>query len=250
MSFVSTSLENFNLVPKSWNFSRFGPSGLATGEGSAKSTNGSIFTRRPWETADQQKGIHNPDMKVLSKLLLLPWPDPKFFKIKISLWDLQSLAKASKRSAFSTDLPFLAFSDFLAFFVARNFLLFFWAFSFPKDFSGSAERKILVFWGGFPCFSPKKARKGRSGFGVKRKRKQFWEDYLGNACESKIVVYHRNASGGGPEAAPTFRHFLRLATKSALDECFRGQNNSRARKPWSANCELKHWNFRGWKCLP
>ena len=24
---------------------------------------------------------------------------------------------------------------------------------------------------------------------------------------------------------------------------------SRARKPWSANCELKHWNFRGWKCL-
>ena len=25
--------------------------------------------------------------------------------------------------------------------------------------------------------------------------------------------------------------------------------NSRAHKPWSANCELKHWNFRGWKCL-
>ena len=24
---------------------------------------------------------------------------------------------------------------------------------------------------------------------------------------------------------------------------------SRARKPWSANCELKHWSFRGWKCL-
>ena len=24
---------------------------------------------------------------------------------------------------------------------------------------------------------------------------------------------------------------------------------SRARKPWSANCELKHWNFWGWKCL-
>ena len=24
---------------------------------------------------------------------------------------------------------------------------------------------------------------------------------------------------------------------------------SRARKPWSANCELKHWIFRGWKCL-
>ena len=24
---------------------------------------------------------------------------------------------------------------------------------------------------------------------------------------------------------------------------------SRARKPWSAICELKHWNFRGWKCL-
>ena len=25
--------------------------------------------------------------------------------------------------------------------------------------------------------------------------------------------------------------------------------SSRARKPWSANCELKHWNFRGWTCL-
>ena len=24
---------------------------------------------------------------------------------------------------------------------------------------------------------------------------------------------------------------------------------SRAHKPWSAHCELKHWNFRGWKCL-
>ena len=24
---------------------------------------------------------------------------------------------------------------------------------------------------------------------------------------------------------------------------------SRARKPWSAHCELKHWNFGGWKCL-
>ena len=30
---------------------------------------------------------------------------------------------------------------------------------------------------------------------------------------------------------------------------FRIQVISRARKPWSANCELKHWNFRGWKRL-
>ena len=28
-----------------------------------------------------------------------------------------------------------------------------------------------------------------------------------------------------------------------------GNHFSRARKPWSANCELKHWNSQGWKCL-
>ena len=33
---------------------------------------------------------------------------------------------------------------------------------FPRDLRGSAERKILAFLGGFPCFSPKsKARKTR-----------------------------------------------------------------------------------------
>ena len=64
------------------------------------------------------------------------------------------------------DLPFLAFLDFLAFFsFARNFLVFLSVFpSFP-GISGVWRRdKSLLFWVVFLAF-PKKARKGRSGFG-------------------------------------------------------------------------------------
>ena len=51
------------------------------------------------------------------------------------------------------DLPFLAFLDFLAFFVARNFLAFLSVFPFfPRDFRGSAQRKILAFWVVFLAF--------------------------------------------------------------------------------------------------
>ena len=34
-----------------------------------------------------------------------------------------------------------------------------------------------------------------------------------------------------------------------LNKAYFGDVSSRAHKPWSAHCELKHWNFRGWKCL-
>ena len=64
----------------------------------------------------------------------------------------------------SPDLPFLAFLHFLAFFVAPNFLAFLSVFRFfPRDFRGSAERKILAFFGGFPCFFQKKQGKEDQG---------------------------------------------------------------------------------------
>ena len=46
--------------------------------------------------------------------------------------------------------------DFLAFLPVLPF--------FPKDFRGSATIENPCFFGGFPCRSPKKARKRRSGF--------------------------------------------------------------------------------------
>ena len=51
------------------------------------------------------------------------------------------------------ELPILAFFVFLAFFVLRFSLLFLDVFAvFFKDFNGSAERKILVFFPGDPRF--------------------------------------------------------------------------------------------------
>ena len=58
------------------------------------------------------------------------------------------------------DLPFLAFSISLLFSLQGISLLFLSVFPFfPRDLRGSAERKILAFLGGFPCFSPKKSKK-------------------------------------------------------------------------------------------
>ena len=51
--------------------------------------------------------------------------------------------------------------------------------------------------------------------------------------------------------APPWREFCFLSVRSFnLDLGVKESPGfSRARKPWSANCELKHWNFRGRKCL-
>ena len=53
---------------------------------------------------------------------------------------------------FSISLLFFVFPIFLAFFVLPF-----------KDLRGSAKRKALAFFGGFPCFSSKNARVGGSG---------------------------------------------------------------------------------------
>ena len=51
------------------------------------------------------------------------------------------------------DPPILAFFDFLAFFRFPISLAFLCVFPFfSKDFRGSAKRKTLAFFGGFPCF--------------------------------------------------------------------------------------------------
>ena len=62
----------------------------------------------------------------------------------------------------NSDPPILAFCDFLALFVFRFFWLFWGVFPlFSKDFRGSAKRKTLALFRGFPCFfSSKKARVG------------------------------------------------------------------------------------------
>ena len=54
------------------------------------------------------------------------------------------------------DLPFLAFLEFLAFSLVRNSLLLSVFPFFPKDFRGSLGKKNPCFFGGFPCFLPKK----------------------------------------------------------------------------------------------
>ena len=61
----------------------------------------------------------------------------------------------------SPDPPILAFFDFLAFFVVR-FCFFFCAFSFSKDFRGSAKRKTLSFFGvSLACFQKKQGLEGQ-----------------------------------------------------------------------------------------
>ena len=56
------------------------------------------------------------------------------------------------------DPPILVFFVFFAFFRFAVFLAFFGVFPFfSKDFKGSAERKILAFFGGSSLFLPKKA---------------------------------------------------------------------------------------------
>ena len=52
----------------------------------------------------------------------------------------------------------------------------------------------------------------------------------------------------GPGAAKNLKR-VEKRTKKKTWKSVMFRLLSRARKPWSANCELKHWNFRGWKCL-
>ena len=59
----------------------------------------------------------------------------------------------------------------------------------------------------------------------------------------------RRRKGIGKKVTENVQKATKKVTKKKVTEAEESDLSSRARKPWSVNCELKHWNFRGWKCL-
>ena len=72
-------------------------------------------------------------------------------------------------------------------------------------------------------------------------------------CVSKwqcgaLLRAHCGHTSRGHAAIPLLEGLRALDAQIASDSNPTLENPSRTRKPWSAHCELQHWNFRGRKC--
>ena len=87
------------------------------------------------------------------------------------------------------NLPILAFCDFLAFSFARNSLLFERFPLLSQEFQGVGGEKNPCFFGGFPCFLPKKQGKEDQGC-LPQELFNFWGHAKGAAkgsCGETVV---------------------------------------------------------------